>query len=210
MTDVLIAADSVVVRAGLEAIVRTSPTLTVLDSVAVADIANQLMTLQPDVVLLEWDFEEDLATVLPLDLTSSLAIVLLVEEAPGAWVADGLRAQVRGVLPREAAASGIVAAIEAVAAGLTVLHPAAVEALLPSLPAPAQPLTPLPSQPLTPREIEVLSMLAEGLGNKAIARRLQISEHTVKFHVGSIFSKLNAASRTEAVTIGARQGLILL
>ncbi|HKC74673.1 MAG TPA: response regulator transcription factor, partial [Chloroflexota bacterium] len=63
---------------------------------------------------------------------------------------------------------------------------------------------------LTPREIEVLGMLAEGLGNKTIARRLGISEHTVKFHVGSIFAKLDASSRTEAVTLGARRGLIML
>lgn len=67
-----------------------------------------------------------------------------------------------------------------------------------------------PLQALTSREIEVLGMLAEGLGNKAIAKRLGISEHTVKFHVSSIFSKLNASSRTEAVTLGARQGLIML
>ncbi len=53
-------------------------------------------------------------------------------------------------------------------------------------------------------------MLAEGLGNKTIARRLGISEHTVKFHVGSIFAKLNASSRTEAVTVGVRQGLVML
>jgi DNA-binding NarL/FixJ family response regulator len=53
-------------------------------------------------------------------------------------------------------------------------------------------------------------MLAEGEGNKQIARRLGISEHTVKFHVGSILGKLNASSRTEAVTAGLRQGLILL
>ena len=67
-----------------------------------------------------------------------------------------------------------------------------------------------PGQALTPREIEVLGMLAEGLGNKEIAWRLQISEHTVKFHVASILSKLDASSRTEAVTVGFRQGLIML
>ncbi|HAZ43515.1 MAG TPA: DNA-binding response regulator, partial [Cyanobacteria bacterium UBA11369] len=59
-------------------------------------------------------------------------------------------------------------------------------------------------------EIEVLGMLAEGMGNKTIARQLGISEHTVKFHVASILSKLNASSRTEAVTLGARLGLIML
>ena len=63
---------------------------------------------------------------------------------------------------------------------------------------------------LTPREVEVLSLLSEGIPNKTIARRLGISEHTVKFHVGSVLSKLGASSRTEAVTIAARRGLILL
>jgi len=63
---------------------------------------------------------------------------------------------------------------------------------------------------LTSREIEVLGMLAEGLANKNIAWRLGISEHTVKFHITSIFTKLNASSRAEAVAIGMRRGLILL
>jgi DNA-binding NarL/FixJ family response regulator len=67
-----------------------------------------------------------------------------------------------------------------------------------------------PTQPLTRREIEVLGMLAEGLANKNIAARLGISEHTVKTHVASILTKLDAFSRAEAVAIGARQGLILL
>jgi DNA-binding NarL/FixJ family response regulator len=66
------------------------------------------------------------------------------------------------------------------------------------------------TEPLTPREIEVLRMLAEGDANKAIAWKLGISEHTVKFHVSSIMSKLGAASRTEAAATGIRQGLVLL
>ncbi|NTU85926.1 MAG: response regulator transcription factor, partial [Chloroflexales bacterium] len=67
-----------------------------------------------------------------------------------------------------------------------------------------------PAEPLTAREGEVLALLSQGLPNKQIALRLQISEHTVKFHIASIFAKLGAASRTEAVSIGARQGLITL
>jgi DNA-binding NarL/FixJ family response regulator len=67
-----------------------------------------------------------------------------------------------------------------------------------------------PAESLTAREAEVLTLLSEGLPNKQIALRLQISEHTVKFHIASIFAKLGAASRTEAVSIGARQGLITL
>jgi DNA-binding NarL/FixJ family response regulator len=63
---------------------------------------------------------------------------------------------------------------------------------------------------LTERELEVLPLLALGLPNKAVAQRLGISEHTVKFHVGAILSKLGAASRTEAVMIAARRGLLPL
>jgi DNA-binding NarL/FixJ family response regulator len=63
---------------------------------------------------------------------------------------------------------------------------------------------------LTARELEVLRMMADGAANKAIAWKLGISEHTVKFHVASILQKLHAGSRTEAVTVGIRQGLVLL
>jgi len=66
------------------------------------------------------------------------------------------------------------------------------------------------AEPLTAREQEVLELVAEGLSNKLIARRLQISEHTVKFHVSSVYAKLGAASRTEAVSHAARRGLITL
>ena len=64
--------------------------------------------------------------------------------------------------------------------------------------------------PLTPRELEVLRMMADGAANKEIAWKLAISEHTVKFHVASVMGKLNASSRTEAVTRGLRRGLILM
>ena len=67
-----------------------------------------------------------------------------------------------------------------------------------------------PPEPLTPREIQVLELLAEGLPNKAIAARLQISDQTVKFHVASIYGKLGAANRTDAVRRAVRRGLITL
>jgi DNA-binding NarL/FixJ family response regulator len=63
---------------------------------------------------------------------------------------------------------------------------------------------------LTPRETEVLQLLAEGLPNKEIARMLEISEHTVKFHLSAVFGKLRATSRTEAVAIGIRRGLVMV
>ena len=68
----------------------------------------------------------------------------------------------------------------------------------------------LAEEALSPRELEVLGMMAEGLGNKAIAAALGISGHAVKFHIASVFAKLGAGSRTEAVTIGVRRGLVML
>ena len=65
-------------------------------------------------------------------------------------------------------------------------------------------------EPLTPREIEVLRLLSLGLANKEIAARLGISEHTVKFHLSAIYSKLGAANRAEAVRRGLQRGLIPL
>lgn len=98
-----------------------------------------------------------------------------------------------GVLPRQAAADQIDAAIRAVAAGLIVRLPDPLEAGLGAIgEADGHAL-------LTPRELEVLAALAEGLTNKAIARRLNISLHTVKFHIESLFRKLGARTRTEAV-----------
>ena len=121
---------------------------------------------------------------------------------------------VRAVLPNDISSEQLVAALEAVASGLLVLHPA--QSLtpvntngFPSSPARSPGLEEL-AEALTPRESEVLQMLASGLGNKEIAARLAISEHTVKFHVASILGKLGAASRTEAVSLGIRRGLILL
>ena len=70
-------------------------------------------------------------------------------------------------------------------------------------------LEPIPEE-LTPREHEVLEMMVEGLSNKEIAVQLNVSVHTVKFHISSILGKLGAASRTEATTIGLRLGLITI
>lgn len=138
-------------------------------------------------------------------------IVVLADTLQGDWIFEALRLGIRAILPRSATAEEILQTAIAAAAGLVVLHADAIDVLLPGLPAVGRSVdASTPLQALTAREIEVLGMLAEGLGNKAIAKRLNISEHTVKFHVSSIFTKLNASSRTEAVTLGARQGLIML
>jgi two-component system, NarL family, response regulator YdfI len=214
VTQVLIVASSAIVRAGLEALLALNPALVMVGSAPdMASLMQQVEDQQPDVVLLELEAYDDdtLSNLLALSASPRPpACVLLTDDAPGTWVAEALRAGMRAILPRRASASEIVAAVEAVAAGLVVLHHDTADALLPAISSPTRDLPAVPQQALTPREIEVLGMLAEGLGNKTIAWRLGISEHTVKFHVGSILAKLNASSRTEAVTLGIRQGLILV
>ena len=215
MTRVLVAATNSIVRAGLESILRASPDLAVVDSSSdVATLAALIENHSPDVVLMELGRHDDEPVsekLLALGVSPPVpAIVILADDLQGDWMTEALRLGVQAVLPRSATAEEIVLTVVAAAHGLVVLHPDVFDSLLPVLPSTIRALPTSPLQALTPREIEVLGMLAEGLGNKAIARRLGISEHTVKFHVSSIFTKLNASSRTEAVTLGARQGLIML
>jgi NarL family two-component system response regulator YdfI len=211
---VLIVATSEIVCAGLEALLAGHPTLVAVGRwQGTAELAPQLEVQRPDVVLLELESPDDDTLAMLEALIAGLhapAFVVLTDNPYGTWAAELLRAGVQAVLPHQAPANEIVTAIEAAAAGLVVLQRDTVESLLPPL-SPTPRALPDPSlQALTPREIEVLSMLAEGLGNKSIAWRLGISEHTVKFHLGSIFAKLHASSRTEAVTLGIRQGLIMV
>jgi len=196
VTRVLIVSPSGVVRAGLQALLEGGHGLSVvaaLPALGGPDIP------EADVILLDTGSRDE-----GLPVSAELgATVLLGDIDPSA----GLRRGARAVLPRDAEAVEIIAAVEAAAAGLIALRPEAIE---PIVSVAARTEIEEPVEQLTPREIEVLTMLAEGEGNKQIARRLGISEHTVKFHVGSILAKLDAASRTEAVTRAARRGLLVL
>jgi len=212
VTRILIVASSAVVRAGLETILAGRPALEVVGSVpdgAALDAA--IDGLAPDVVLMDLETSSPAGTAMPAlagDDTEPV-FVILTDRLDAGGTSDALRSGARAVLPRGADPPAIVAAVEAAAAGLLILHPDSA-ALLPVLSAGPRPLAPAGVESLTPREIEVLGMMAEGMGNKQIARGLSISEHTVKFHVGSILAKLGAGSRTEAVTLGLRQGLIMV
>ncbi len=137
---------------------------------------------------------------------SPRAAVVLSDE-PG-MASQLARAGLRGwaVLARDADGDQLDLAIRSAEAGLVLLDlPVAAT----SLTAPA-PVSVPSTEPLTARELQVLQLVAQGLPNKGIARRLGISENTAKFHVASLCGKLGAASRTEAVTLAARRGLILL
>lgn len=110
-------------------------------------------------------------------------------------------------LPRDSGPADLDLAVRAAEAGLVLLDLPIAAAVI--APPPARPADDL-GEPLTPRELQVLQLIAQGLPNKGIARSLGISENTAKFHVASLTTKLGAASRTEAVTRGARRGLIVL
>jgi DNA-binding NarL/FixJ family response regulator len=172
---------------------------------SIEEAAAEVERLSPDVIVAE------VGSAMPeLSAAPAAAIVLLSRDLEPEWIREALRAGVRAVLPAQASAEEIVAAVEAAAAGLVVLDPRDLETLIGTPVAASRAYTGTDTPPLTSREIEVLRMIAEGLGNKTIAWKLGISEHTVKFHAGSIMSKLGASSRTEAVSIGIRRGLILL
>jgi DNA-binding NarL/FixJ family response regulator len=213
MIRVLIVAVSSISQSGLETLLRTSTSLQVVRVVSeFGQLSESVEELQPDVVVAEITGQDRTLPeeILKLSEEAPVAIVLLVDDANTERDLDALRNGVRAVLPRNMSTAGIVAAIEAVGAGLAVLPPEGLDNLLRESTASHRAVSPPLVEALTPREIEVLGMMVEGWGNKEISTRLGISEHTVKFHVASIMGKLNASSRTEAVTSGIRHGLIML
>lgn len=137
---------------------------------------------------------------------ADLPAVVLVDGPDDTRVAEEGAAP-RSWLLRDATGAELAAAVTATAEGLVVIDPSLAPAMLAG---PARPLPEAAHPALTPRENEVLRLLALGLPNKAIARELSISEHTAKFHVGTLLSKLDVRSRTEAVAVAARRGLLAL
>jgi DNA-binding NarL/FixJ family response regulator len=138
-------------------------------------------------------------------------LIILLENAEGDMALDAFEAGAQAILLRSAAVAEIVTAIKAVAGGYAVL-PRSLLALLPGGKLIGRSHDNHKTHPpqLTPRELEVLGALADGASNKAIARRLGISFHTVKFHVAAVLAKLDAESRTEAIAKAAQLGLVML
>lgn len=212
MIRVFIVAASPLARAGLENLLAARDVEVVASNGTIEALAETLADAAPDVVLIDSSgepFEPMLESILASGLASDVSVVLLGDGMTPATSADALRAGIRAALPGDISPEQLVAALRAVASGLLVLHPAHANEGQPAGSAPTRALDEL-AEPLTRREVEVLQMLAAGLSNKEIAARLNISEHTVKFHVASILGKLGAGSRTEAVSLGIRRGLVLL
>jgi two-component system, NarL family, nitrate/nitrite response regulator NarL len=191
---VLVIAASPALRAGIAALLADDPGLIALSTppvdgelpvAAVADLAGTGRS------------SADIARDFP-------GVPLVLLGADPAQDGPGLAGAPVAYLAADTDAPALAAAVRAVAAGLFVIDPELASAA--RLHAHAS--TSGDDATLTPREQEVLALVADGLPNKAIARELGISEHTVKFHVGSLLGKLGAGSRTEAVTLATRRGIL--
>jgi DNA-binding NarL/FixJ family response regulator len=196
---VLLTVSSPALRAGLRALLSSDEGIQVVnDSLAEMSEADVVITSASRASLSE--ASATLAGSNGLSDSSAAATLFLSDEQLN--VRDLNRSfRVWGILPTDASAEELTAAIHALSQGLivgtsTLLFESENE--------------PLSHGPLTERESEVLDLLAKGLANKQIAVALGISEHTVKFHVSSIYTKLNVMNRTEAVREGLRGGWIAL
>jgi DNA-binding NarL/FixJ family response regulator len=208
----LILADDPLARAGLAVLLAQQPGCQVVGQApADADLAAEIDASRPDVVV--WDLGWTAASALEwlAEQSSLLPPVLALlprDDAAASLASQAWRAGARGLLDRNVVPEVLVAAAHSLALGLVVLESSLARELL--LPAGPDSAAASLVEPLTPREDQVLQLLAEGLTNRAIAQRLGISEHTVKFHVNAILGKLAAQSRADAVMRATRLGLILL
>ena len=203
---VVVVADDPLARAGLATLLSEHGESTVVGQTASEnDMSAIVEAFNPEVLV--WDLGSDsvktLETSLPLSELGPpvLALLAVTSAAQEAW-----RAGAKGLLLRDSDVSAISSAINALALGEVVLDHDIAEGLIPMHDAPPA----RPEEDLTPRELEVLRLIAEGLPNKVIADQLGISDHTVKFHINSILGKLGAESRTEAVVLASRLGLIVI
>lgn len=205
MTHVFIAAPTPMMRAGLRAMIESQDLQVVGEAPSLADINRDLhgvdVLLVADAALLENDARSVVGE-------GEMALVVLSDTDRPASLLRNLPLRGWGIVQPDAPAGELQSAVLSVAQGLIVFSLALAERLLGG----QVPVRTLNSgqleEHLTAREREVLELLSQGLSNKLIARKLQISEHTVKFHVSAIYTKLGASSRTEAVSLGARLGII--
>lgn len=209
-TRVLIAAASPARLADLEQAVQENSSLQLIESLSPLSVLPQRVAeLYPDVILIDVR-ESDAQFASTLVKRTDVAVVALVDDADKDWTRQMVRDGILGILPQNSSSAEIHSAIHAASRGLLVVEPELIRGLVGSGSSRNSGSALDLVEELTGREIEVLRMLAEGFANKEIASRLGISDHTVKFHISSILAKLSVSSRTEAVTVGIRKGLILL
>ena len=226
-TTVFIVARSIIAQAGLESVLSDDENIIVTGSAAEISAASSFFSIgiAPDVVLINVERNKDYDKLLeflsetdePDETNFPFVVALLAPELQtSANIKNALENNLRGALPHDATSNELSAAIKAAANNMTILPPEFMEIFLSSDETEIINSTSANQsenefvERLTTREREVLELLVEGESNKRIANLLNISEHTVKFHVASVFGKLDANTRTEAVTIAIRRGLIFL
>jgi NarL family two-component system response regulator LiaR len=218
MTDkpirILITDDQAIVRKGIRALLLTEPDIEIVGEAENGlQAINQVETLRPDVILMDLMMPEMDGIEAIRRITTKQArarILVLTSFATDDKVFPAVKAGALGYLLKDSSPEELIQAIRQVHAGESSLHPAIARKLLQELSRPPEPQRPPTSEPLTEREVEVLRLLARGLGNQEIADQLVISEATVRTHVSNILSKLHLASRTQAALYALQKGLASL
>lgn len=218
MTTVVVADDQTVVREGLVTLLGLLPGIDVVGAAADGEAAVRLVVERdPDVVLMDlrmpvMDGVEATRRIQAGHARTRVIVLTTYEDDRS--ILSAVRAGARGYLTKDAGAGEIQEAVEAVARGETLLEPRVQARLLAALSTGGPPpdtapggaaVAPLDS--LTPRELEVLRLIAQGLGNQEIAAGLFVSEATVKTHINNLFSKLGVRDRAQAVAYAYRHGL---
>jgi len=208
MIRLLIADDHMVVREGLRTLLEVAPDIELVGEAADGAEAVRLAgELAPNVVLMDLrmpNMDGMEATRQIKSLYPEVEVVILTTYDDDDHIIGGLRAGARGYLLKDARREALFDAIRAASRGESLLPSAVIDRVVAHLHKPRRAKT----QTLSAREMEVLGLLAQGAANKEVARKLHISERTVKAHVTSIFNKLGVSSRTAAVAVALKQGLL--
>lgn len=205
---VLLVEDHLMFAQSLARVLETEADIEVVDVVVrVAECADAVRDLRPDVVLMDYrlpDGDGVRATIALRAEFPGLCVVMLTGMADDTVLVHAIEAGCAGFVSKEEPAMRVVEAVRAAATGEAVVPPALLTSLLPRLRRDYRGV----GDDLTRREVEVLDLMASGRSNKEIAAHLGLSNHTVRNHVSNLLAKLGAHSRLEAVAIAVREGVI--
>lgn len=209
----LIVASSPLARAGLATMLSDQQEINVVGQISDEALSDALDVYRPEVLVWDVGYEplNSLDRLTELRGSHAAVLILVADEHSAADALPMLiGAGVRGILSQEITGDGLMTALLSLSHGMMIFSAFIGEAMVSRSAFPSAGEREAVLETFTPREREVLELVAEGLPNKTIARRLSISEHTVKFHLNAILTKLGAQSRTEAVVRATRLGLIAL